>query len=132
MLLHRGNSHLPTANRVAALAVGSELPPMQIGVTFRAGRGRSREYQAGVTTLACDSLVQALQRETRLPVMIELRLFSDGFPCGTGVTVFATNVERPVRVSDTAAGGLLRGRRSAKKCQTKHTHQQTAPRPFRH
>jgi hypothetical protein len=60
VLLNRRNGHLPTADRVAALAVGSKLPPMQIGVTFGAARGRRREYQVGVTTLASDSLVQAL------------------------------------------------------------------------
>ena len=60
MLLNRRDSYLPTANRMAALAVGTELPPMQIGVTFRAACGRIREYQVGVTALASDALVQTL------------------------------------------------------------------------
>lgn len=60
MLLNRRNRHLPTANGMATLAVGSELPPMQIGVTFRAACGRIREYQVGVTALASDPLVQTL------------------------------------------------------------------------
>ena len=88
---------------------------MQIGMTFRAARGRRREYQVGVTALASDPLVQALERETRLPVMIELRLLADRFPGGTGMTVFAADVERPVRVGDAAGGGILRDRRSAQK-----------------
>ena len=60
MLLNRRNCHPPGAHRVAALTVGSELPPMQVGVTLRAARRRRREHQAGVTTLASDPLVQAL------------------------------------------------------------------------
>ena len=60
MLLNGRNGDLPTVDGVAALAVGSKLPSMQIGVTFRAARGRRREYQVGVATLAGDPLVQAL------------------------------------------------------------------------
>ena len=60
MLLNRRNGYLPTADRMTALAVGPELPPVQIGMAFRAARGRGREYQVGVTALACDTLVQAL------------------------------------------------------------------------
>ena len=60
MLLNRRNGYLPTADRVATLAVGSELPPMQIGVAVRAAGGRGRECQVGVTALASDPLVQAL------------------------------------------------------------------------
>ena len=89
MLLNRRNGYLPGADRMAALTVGSELPAMQVGMTFRAARGRRREYQAGVATLASDPLVQALQRKTRLPVMIELRLLPDRFPGGARVAVFA-------------------------------------------
>ena len=96
---------------------------MQIGVAFGASGGRRREYQVGVTILTGNLLVQALQRETRLPVMVELRLPSDRFPGSAGVAVFATNVERPVRVSDTAGSRLLRGDRRAKKRRTQQTHQ---------
>ena len=60
MLLNRRDSYLPTADRMAALAVGSELPAMQVGVTLRTARGRGREYQVGVAALASDPLVQAL------------------------------------------------------------------------
>jgi hypothetical protein len=60
MLLNRRDSYLPTADRMAALAVRSELPAMQVGVTLCTTRGRGREYQVGVTALASHSLVQAL------------------------------------------------------------------------
>lgn len=60
MLLNRRNSHPPGIDRVAALTVGSELPPMQVGVTLRAARRRRREYQVGVTALTSNPLVQAL------------------------------------------------------------------------
>jgi len=60
VLLNRRNGYLPTADRVATLALGSELPPVQIGVTFRAARRCRREYQVGVTALASDPLVHAL------------------------------------------------------------------------
>ena len=118
---------------MAALTVGSELPAMQVGMTFRAARGRRREYQAGVATLASDPLVQALQRKTRLPVMIELRLLPDRFPGGARVAVFASDVERPVRVSHAAGGGILRDRRSAQECPSQKIHQQLEiPRLPRH
>jgi hypothetical protein len=60
VLLNRRNGDLPTADRVAALALGSELPPVQIGMTFRATRRRGREYQVRVTALASYPLVHAL------------------------------------------------------------------------
>ena len=124
VLLNRRNSHLPAAHRVAALAIGSELPSMQVGVTFRAGRRRTREYQAGVTTLAGDCPVQALQFETRLPVMIKLRLPSNRFPCSVGVAVFTTNFELPVRVGGTAANRILRDHGSAQKDRTRQPGQE--------
>src|ERR1019366_5279136 len=73
---------------------------MQVGMTFRAARGRRREYQAGVATLASDPLVQALQRKTRLPVMIELRLLPDRFPGGARVAVFASVFSAPREFPD--------------------------------
>jgi hypothetical protein len=39
------------------------------------------------------------------------------------MAVFATNIERPVRISDTAASGLLRHCRSAGKGCPKQIHQ---------
>ena len=57
--------------------------------------------------------------------MIELRLLSDRFPGGAGMTVSAANIVRPVRVSDAAASGLLRDRRSAHNCRPQKIHQQS-------
>jgi len=99
---------------MAALAVGSELPAMQIGVTYRTACCRLGEHRVSVTVLAVHSLVQAQQWETRLPVVVELRLPANWFPRNAGVAVFATNVERPVRISRTAANSLLRRQRNAR------------------
>ena len=117
MLLNRRNCHPPGADRVTALTIRSELPAMQVGVTLRAARRRRREHQAGVTTLASYPLVKALQRETRLPVVIELQLLSNRFPGGARVTVFAADIERPVWISDATGSGILRDRRRAQKCR---------------
>lgn len=78
---------------MAFLTVGSELPPVQIGMALRTAGWRLREHQADVTTLTRDSLVQALQRKAGLPVVVEFRLPADRFPRSCRVAVFAGNFQ---------------------------------------
>ena len=93
VLLDRRDGDIPTANRMALLAVGAELAPVQIGVAIPAATGRVRKHQAYMTTLAGHILVQALQRKTGLPVMIELQLPAERFPRRRRVAVFAGNFQ---------------------------------------
>lgn len=108
MLLDCRDGHVPPANRVTLLAVGSELTPVQIGVTLRAASGRVRKHQAYVTTLARNIRVQTLQLKAGLPVVVELQLSADGLPRGCAVTVFAGNLQVTVGIRGPAALGVLR------------------------
>lgn len=103
MLLDRRYCHIPAPNRMALLAVGSKLTPVQVGMAFRAaGRGVG-EDQADVTTLARDVLVQSLKGEASLPVMIKLRLPPDRFPRSRCMAIFAGNLQIAVRIRRPAA-----------------------------
>ena len=114
VVLDRRDRHLPAANRLTALAVGTELPPMEVGMTLRALRWSGREDQAGMATDATYGTMLTQQREAGLPVMVEFRLAPDGLPGGSGVAVFAARLEWSVRVRRTAANGIQIGRASCR------------------
>jgi hypothetical protein len=114
MVANCRNRHVPPADRVAVLAIGSELAAVQVGVTLRALGRRLGEDHVGVTTGAIHGMVQAQQRVARLPVMIEFRLFADRLPGGGGMALIAAKLfQLAMRVGGTAADRFLRHRRSA-------------------
>jgi hypothetical protein len=84
-----GDLHAPASNGMAILAVGPELPPVQVGMTLGTLRGRLGEVQAGVASDAGDILVPAQQREFCLAVMDEFRLLPDWLPRRRGVAALA-------------------------------------------
>lgn len=108
VLLDRRNGHLPAANRVAFLAIGPELTPVQIGVTCGALRRGFRKHEAGVTAAAGDSLVQPAQREGGLGVVIEFRLLADRTPRQRRMTVLTWRAQGAMRIGHAAAHRLLR------------------------
>jgi len=64
---------LPTFHRVATLAVGSELPAMNVGVAIGAARAHVLECQTEMALGACHLCMHAAQRIPGL-VMIEFRI----------------------------------------------------------
>ena len=76
---------------MATLAIGTELPAMQISVALRALRGGGGENQRGMATLAGYTLVHTEQRESGLSIVVEFRRTPDGLPCGSGVAVLAAS-----------------------------------------
>jgi len=90
---------LPTPHRVTALAVGSELPAMNVGVAIGAARAYVLERQAKVALGARHFCVHAAQRIAGL-VMIELRIRANRFPTRVAVALHAGNRDWPVRVGN--------------------------------
>ena len=134
VFLNRRYRHVPPAHRVTAVAVRTELPPVQIRVTLRALCRGLREHQIRVATPASDVMVQPQQRKTGLPVVIEFQLAADWFPRGSGVAVFASALERAMRIRLAAAEGFLSNSGDRAHCRDKaHVGYRTpkAPRPCR-
>ena len=123
MLLDRRDGYIPAANRMTLLAVGAELTPVQIGVALPAAGGRSRKHQAYMAALAGHVLVQALQRKTGLPVVVELQFPPHRFPCSRRVAVFAGNFQLAVRTRRTGRQFLRAGRQNTE-CGNRKDQQQ--------
>ena len=108
-LLHR---HLPAEHRMALLAVGSQLPPVNVGVAVLAALPDVREHGLNVALDASDGAVHPAQRIAR-PVVIELRNRADRFPSARRMTVLTGDVQvavrtvraRGLRVGDSQARG---------------------------
>jgi len=90
---------LPALHRVAALAVGSELPTMNVGVAIGAARAYVLECQAEMALGTRDFCMHTAQRIPGL-VMIELRIRANRFPTRVAVALHAGNRNRPVRVGN--------------------------------
>ncbi len=116
--LDRLHVHLPAAHRVTLLAVGPKLTAVHVGVAIGASCGDIRKDQLHVAAPAFHVLVHAAQRVTR-HVVIELRNAAYRLPTGKGVTVFAGDGDRPVRV---AGGSSLRALGSRLRCRGKREH----------
>ena len=92
MLLNLLNGDLPSTDGVALLAVRSQLPLVNVGVTILATLSNVGENRPNVTFSAAHRLVHAAQRIFGL-VMIEFRNSADWFPCGRCVAVLAGNAQ---------------------------------------
>ena len=97
---------IPALHRVALLAVGAHLPPVNIGVAVGAILPDIRKHRLHVALHAFHLLVHAAQRITGL-VVIEFRHCFHRAPAGGRVAIFAGDVQWTVWV---AAGFLLSGR----------------------
>jgi len=99
MIAYVSERYLPTLDRVAALAVSTELAAMDISVAICAVSAYVCEYQAGVAPGASNFLMHATQGIASL-IVIELRVGTDRFPIGIGVAILARSGDRPVRIRD--------------------------------
>ena len=73
MASHGVDLDSPALNGMTAVARRSELPPVYIGMTGRAGFACLLEHRVHVTRHAGDFFVLPVQRVVSLPVVIELR-----------------------------------------------------------
>jgi len=87
----------PPVHRMTLLAIGPELPPMNIGMAVRAFRPDVREHQLRMALNTLDFLVHTAQGIASL-IVVKFRNGADGLPTGGGVAIFARNVDRPVGV----------------------------------
>jgi hypothetical protein len=92
--------NVPAANRMALLAVGAELPPVNVGVAVRASRTDVREHQLGMALHALDLLVHPAEGITGF-IVAKFRNAAYGLPTDGGVAVFARNIDRAVGVACT-------------------------------
>ena len=99
MIANRVQGNIPSLDRVATLAVGAKLPPMNIRMAIRATCADVFEDQFGVALRAAHLAVHAPQWITRL-VVIEIRIGANRPPTGCGVAVLAGNGDRAMRVRD--------------------------------
>lgn len=99
-LLH---SYRPSLDGMALLAVGAELPLVDIGMTVRASLPHIRKNRLDVALGTTHALMQAAQRECGL-VVIELGNRADRPPRCRGMAVLAGKIQIAVRTM----GGALR------------------------
>lgn len=88
---------LPALHRMATLAVGSELPAMNVGVAIGAARAHVLECQAEVALCARHICMHTAQRIAGL-VMIEFRIRANRFPTRVAMALHARNRDGPMRI----------------------------------
>lgn len=92
------DTRAPAINRVALLAVGAELPAMDISVAISAlmtNVSKNFSYVAGITR---DILMHATQRIFGFSIVVKFDSLADGRPTRGGVAVLAGDGKRSVRV----------------------------------
>ena len=105
VLLDLLDRDLPSADRVALLAVRAQLPLVNVGVAILAALSNVSENRPDVTFSATHRLMHAAQRIFCL-VVIEFRNSSDRFPCARRVAVLTRNAQ--VAVWTMRSSGNLR------------------------
>ena len=103
-LLHR---HLPSAHRMALLAICAKLSPMDICVTVLAPLSDTREYWFYVALRAGHRRMHPAKRIFRL-VVIEFRNGANRLPRIRSVAILTGDIQVPVRT--VRARGVLRYR----------------------
>ena len=98
VVLHLLNGDIPSLDSVTLGAVGAHLAAVNIGVTIGAILAHVGEDGLDVALDALHFFVHATQGVIGL-VVIELRNSADGAPTGGGVTVFAGDIERSMRIA---------------------------------
>ncbi len=117
VILNRLHRNVPAVHRVALLAIGAELSPVDVSVAIRACGAHICEHQLRVALNALNFLVHPPERIASL-IVVKFRDGANGLPAGGGVAIFARNVDRPVRIARTL--DLRRTRRTlgkGLKCQ---------------
>jgi len=107
VVLNRGDLDVPALHRVALLAVGAELAPVEIRMAFRALGRCFRKDQIHVAAGAGNTLVHTTQRKTGLRIVIEFHHFADRSPRSRRVTALARQGKVPVRIRDLAPHRVL-------------------------
>jgi hypothetical protein len=120
VLLDLLDRNLPTADRMALLAIRSQLPPMNIRMTVLASLSHVGEHRFDVTLDAGDGLVHAAQRVSRL-IVIKFRNGADGSPAICRMTVLARHAQIPV--GTVGACGTLRMRAPRKAGERENRHE---------
>ena len=87
-LVHR---YLPASHRVALLAVGSQLPAVNVGMAVLAALPDIGKHRLHVALHAGHRLVHAAQWITSL-IVVELRNCADRFPRARSVAVLARSI----------------------------------------
>lgn len=103
VVLNRLQRNLPALYGVAIRTTGAELAAMDIRVAVGALRAYVLEYQAGMTLIASHIRVHSTQRISG-QIVIEVRIRSDWFPTGVGVTVGAGSGERAMGIGHLGPG----------------------------
>ncbi len=126
VLLDVLDGNLPAFDRMAFLAVGSELSAVDIGVAVSARVANVRKHQFGVALSArAHGRVHATQRISGLAV-IKIRHRTNWFPTRTGVAGLARKSERTVGTSGRGlVRPLLAGRQERRRQSKQNQH-----RPF--
>jgi hypothetical protein len=107
MLLYGLHSDPPAFDGVAFVALGSELPAMDIGVAIGTLRSYVGEYQLCMAKPALNGLVETTQWIARFMVVIEFGDASQGAPTCRGVATSARNGQVSMRAPRrTALEGL--------------------------
>ncbi len=122
VLLDLLDRHLPAADRVALLAIGSQLPLVNVRVAVLASLSDIGEHRLDVALDAGHRLVHAAQRISRL-IVIEFGDRADGFPSGGSVAVLTGHVQISVRTMRSSGSLRLRASRDSGKRQQQHCDQ---------
>jgi hypothetical protein len=101
VLLDLLNRNLPSPDRVAGLAIGSELPLVNIGMAVLATLSNVAKHRFYVALSAGDGLVHAAQRVAR-PVVVEFWNGSNRLPPACCMAILTRNSEVPVRTASSA------------------------------
>ena len=129
MVLDRLDGDVPPLDRVALLALRSELAAVQIGVAIRALCPHVAEHQLDVAGHAVHFLVHSTQGVGGL-VVIEFGLSADGFPARERVATVAGLAERSVRIARRALPGRLRPTRRRGHREQRNKDQELDNRPW--
>jgi len=116
MLLHLLNGDLPSQDRVALLAICSQLPLVNVGVAVLAILSNVGENRPNVTLSATHRLVHAAQRIFRL-VVIEFWNSADGSPSARGVAVLTGNAQVAVWTMRSSGNLRMCASRGCRKCE---------------
>ena len=97
VILNRSRGNRPSLNRVAVFALSAELAPVEIGVAVRTLRPGFGKNVRDVARFTGDVLMHPAQWELGSAV-VELGLRAQRREAGGGVTVLASDRNRPVRI----------------------------------
>ena len=128
MATNRIHIRAPAIDRVAILAAGAELTPMDVSVAISAlmtNVSKNFSQMAGITR---DILMQATQWVLSFPIVVKFDSLPDGRPTRRGVAVLASDSQRPMRVLHARRFAGL-GNQHSGACQQRCKHCKQAPRP---